>query len=110
VTASVRIRTSSRREDNSFNRSEHSSGRSPLAKKPFSSTDEALSVFGAAGSIPVRPVSVDIPKALELAIDYNLYAYDAYFLQCARYLSCRLIAPDKRMKEVAHDLNIEVLE
>lgn len=72
--------------------------------------EEALLAFEAVGSIPVRLVSVNIQQALKLAFEYNIYAYDAYFLQCARQLSCPLITLDKRMKKVAYDLNIEVVE
>lgn len=81
-----------------------------MVKRKQLTHDEALSAFDAASSIPVRLVSVDIPKALKLALDYNIYAYDAYFLQCAIYLSSALITLDKRMKKVAYDLNIEVME
>jgi len=58
----------------------------------------------------VSLVSIDIQKALELALKYNIYAYDAFFLQCAQSLSCPLITLDKRMKQVARDLNIKLLE
>lgn len=71
---------------------------------------EALSAFEAVSSIPVRLVAVDILSALKLAVEYNIYAYDAYFLECAMHLSCPLITLDKRMKHVAHELHIEVLE
>jgi len=62
------------------------------------------------GSIPVRLVSVDIGQALKLALEYNIYAYDAFFLQCAKQLSCPLLTLDKKMKQVASDLKIVVLE
>jgi len=81
-----------------------------MVKRKQLTHDEALSAFDAASSIPVRLVSVDIKKALKLALDYNIYAYDAYFLQCAIYLSTPLITLDKRMKKIAYDLNIEVVE
>ncbi len=81
-----------------------------MVKRKQLTHDEALSAFDAASSIPVRLVSVDIKKALKLALDYNIYAYDAYFLQCAIYLSIPLITLDKRMKKIAYDLNIEVME
>ena len=61
-------------------------------------------------TIPVRLVAVDILHALKVAVEYNIYAYDAYFLECAMHLSCPLITLDKRMKHVARELNIEVLE
>lgn len=71
---------------------------------------EALAAEKAANLIPVRLVSIDIQKALELAIEYNIYAYDAYFLFCAKSLTQSLMSLDKRMKQVAHDLGINVLE
>jgi len=81
-----------------------------MVKRKKLARDEALSVFEAVSSIPVRLVSVDIQRALKLALDYNIYAYDAYFIQCAIHLSIPLITLDKRMKKVACDLNIEVME
>jgi predicted nucleic acid-binding protein len=55
-------------------------------------------------------VAVDIQKALRLAMEFKIYAYDAYFLQCAKSLSSPLITLDTRMKQVASKLNIDVLE
>ena len=81
-----------------------------MVKRKQLTHHEALSAFDAVSSIPVRLVSVDIRHALGLAVEYNIYAYDAYFLQCALHLSCPLITLDTRMKQVAYDLNIEVLE
>ncbi|WP_447969901.1 type II toxin-antitoxin system VapC family toxin [Nitrospira sp. M1] len=71
---------------------------------------EVLLAFEVIRTIPVRLVSADIRHAVKLAAEYNIYAYDAYFLQCALYLSCPLLTLDKRMKQVANDLKIEVLE
>lgn len=81
-----------------------------MVKRKQLKYEEALSAFEAVGLIPVRLVSVDIQQALKLAFEYNIYAYDAYFLQCAKQLSCPLITLDKRMKKVAYDLDIEVME
>ncbi len=60
-------------------------------------------------------MSVDITLALQLAIDFNIYAYDAYFLQCAIEQcaiehSCLLLTLDKSMKKVAKQLSIKTLE
>ncbi|VAW44963.1 hypothetical protein MNBD_GAMMA03-2171 [hydrothermal vent metagenome] len=81
-----------------------------MVKRKQLSHKEALAAYEAVSSIPVRLVSIDIQQALKLALDYNVYAYDAYFLQCAIQLSSPLITLDKRMKQVARDLNIEVVE
>ena len=81
-----------------------------MIKRHQISKDEALSTFEVTQKIPVRLISVDIPKALKIAIQFNIYAYDAYFIQCAQSISCPIITLDKRMKEVAKTLNITVLE
>jgi len=83
---------------------------SAMVKRNRLSHDEALIAFESVKSIPVRLVSVDIQQAIKLALEYNIYAYDAYFLQCAKQLACPLITLDKRMKQVAYDLKIEVVE
>lgn len=83
---------------------------SAMIKRGRISKVEALAAEKAANLIPVRLVSIDIQKALEVAIEYNLYAYDAYFLLCAKSLVQSLMSLDKRMKQVAHDLGIDVLE
>jgi len=83
---------------------------SAMTKRKQLNPKEAISAYKIASQIPVRLISVDIRKALDLALKYNIYAYDAYFLQCAQSLSCPLITLDKRMKQVAKDLNIKLLE
>jgi len=83
---------------------------SAMVKRKRITKKEALSAQNRANSIPVRLVSIDTYQALKLAIKYNIYAYDAYFLQGAKTLSHPLITLDKRMKQVANELNIELLE
>ncbi len=83
---------------------------SAMIKRKQITHDEALSAQKTASLIPVRLISIDIQQALKLAIEFNIYAYDAYILQCARAMSRPLITLDKRMKQVATKLNIEVLE
>lgn len=83
---------------------------SAMVKRKKLTRTEALSALEKVGSIPVRLVPVDIRQALKLALEYDIYAYDAYFLQCAKQLSCPLITLDKRMKQIAYDLKIEVVE
>jgi len=81
-----------------------------MVKRKQLTDKEAMAALQTVSKIPVRLVSVDIHKALKLALKHNIYAYDAYFLQCAIDLSKPLITLDKRMKNFAFDLNIRVLE
>lgn len=81
-----------------------------MVKRRQLTPHSALAAFDAVNQIPVRLVSVDIQQALQLAFEFNIYAYDAYFLQCAKFFSCPLLTLDKRMKQVATELRIEILE
>jgi predicted nucleic acid-binding protein len=81
-----------------------------LIKRRKISKEQALALYQVTQQIPVKLLSVDIPKALAIATRFNLYAYDAYFLQCAQALSCALMTLDGKLKEVAKALTIEVVE
>jgi len=83
---------------------------SVICKRKQITDEEALSAQRATNGIPVRLVAIDIQKALELALEFSIYAYDAYFLQCAVALSGPLLTLDNRMKKVATELSIEILE
>jgi predicted nucleic acid-binding protein len=60
--------------------------------------------------IPLRLVDIDIYKSIELSYQYNIYAYDAYFLECARNYGSRLLTVDDRLMKVAKQMNINVIE
>lgn len=83
---------------------------SAMYKRMQITHNEALVIQNATTKIPVRLLEVDIQKALKIALDFNIYAYDAYFLQSAKALSTPLITLDNRMRQVAAELGIEVLE
>lgn len=83
---------------------------SAMVKRKRLTEAEALKAEKATGQVPVRLVGVDIRAALKIAAEQNIYAYDAYFLQCARVYSLPLLTLDKRMKQVAVELGIQVLE
>ena len=71
---------------------------------------EALRVEKVIRNIPVRLMSADLRSSLRLALENGIYAYDAYFLQCALAFSCPLLTLDRRMQQVAARLGIQVLE
>ncbi|MCG5531723.1 type II toxin-antitoxin system VapC family toxin, partial [Halorhodospira halochloris] len=83
---------------------------SAMVKRRQLSYSEALEAEKSVRRIPVRLVSTDIRSSMQLALDQDIYAYDAYFLQCAQALSCPLLTLDRRMRQVARELGIRVLE
>jgi predicted nucleic acid-binding protein len=60
--------------------------------------------------IPVDLRQVDIKASLNIAVKFNIYAYDAYFLECAARLRSPLLTLDLGMIRVAREMGISVLE
>jgi predicted nucleic acid-binding protein len=78
--------------------------RSTLEKK------EVESAWDIIQRIPVELKRTNIKSALSIAVKQNIYAYDAYFIECARSLQCVLLTLDLRMQKVAREMNIRILE
>ena len=83
---------------------------SAMIKRKQITHDEALSAFEIASKIPVRLVSIDILKALELALEFNIYAYDVYLIQCALQTSTPLLTLDNGLITAAHKMGVQTLE
>lgn len=60
--------------------------------------------------IRIGLMDVDIRAALALAAQWNIYAYDGYFLQCPIQARCPLLAMDRRMRRAAEEMNIKSSE
>ncbi len=60
--------------------------------------------------IPVDLRTTDMASALSIAMEFNIYAYDAYFLACADNLRSPLLTLDLGMQRVAREMGITVLE
>lgn len=71
---------------------------------------EILRAFDLSQRIAVRLVSVKIHEAMKIALRFNIYAYDAYYLQCCIENKLSLISLDDRMCDIAENLGIKVVE
>lgn len=60
--------------------------------------------------IPLKIVDVDIYNSLEISYQYNIYAYDAYFLECAIEFNAPLLTLDNKLREIAKQINISIVE
>ena len=81
-----------------------------LYKKQKITEEEIMIAYKNFTSIPMRLVRVNIEKALKIACNYKIYAYDAYYLEIACRLKMPLITFDKLMKKVALLLKINILD
>ena len=60
--------------------------------------------------IPVRLPSLEIESSVVLAERHDVYAYDAYVIECARRYQTPLLSLDRRQCEVARSEGIATLE
>jgi len=59
--------------------------------------------------IPLKMLEIDIEKTLEIAWNFKIHAYDAFYLETAKRLGLPLITFDSGMIKIASELNIIVL-
>ena len=81
-----------------------------MMKKNALKKEEVVSAWEIVQQIPVDLRHTDIKSALSIAINFNLYAYDAYFLECAENLRSPLLTLDLGMQRVAREIGISILE
>jgi predicted nucleic acid-binding protein len=72
--------------------------------------DEAQKGLAIFSSIPLRYIEPDFVNALKIAKQAKMYAYDAYFLDCAIRYKAPLLTLDGKLKAAAQNINIETTE
>ena len=83
---------------------------SALVKRGRLDAGEAMATWRIVQHIPVQLVDVDVAASLRLAAEHGIYAYDAYFLQCAVQLKYPLLTLDRNMMRVGKAMKIKLLE
>ena len=81
-----------------------------MMKKATLEKEEVEAAWDIIQSIPVDLRKTDIKTALKIAIQFNIYAYDAYFLECANLLKSPLLSLDLGMNRIARKIGIAILE
>lgn len=81
---------------------------SAMLKKKKGDLDLLLDAVAYYKQIPIQLVEVDLAKSLKVAAEFNIYAYDAYFLECAMSFKLPLLTLDNALKRIASQLRIEI--
>ena len=71
---------------------------------------EVATAWNAVQAIPVALRGLDMCAALGLAVRFGIYAYDAYFLECALSQRLPLLTLDRGMRHIARELSIQTVE
>jgi predicted nucleic acid-binding protein len=73
-------------------------------------TEVVLEAWNRFERVRVRAVEVDVHKALEIAMDLGLYAYDGYVLEAARSERLPILTLDAGMMRAAKRLGLKWIE
>jgi predicted nucleic acid-binding protein len=83
---------------------------SAMFKRSRISPKQALEAIEVYLEITLEIIAIDLKEAVRLAGRLNIYACDAYILQCAIENKLPLISLDRNMIEIAKNNGIKVIE
>jgi len=83
---------------------------SAMLKRSRVNLEQVIEAIDIYQSISLEIVDIDLKDAVRLAGKYNIYAYDAYILQCAIEHDLPLISLDRNLIDIAKRENIQVIE
>lgn len=83
---------------------------SAMFKSKRATLKQAKSALVAYREIPIKFIDIALEQTLEISHALNIYAYDAYLIQCAQQTGTSLLTLDKELKSAAEKLGIDLLE
>lgn len=83
---------------------------SSLYRRKRLNAADVLRIWDFLMDIPVELKPIEVRSALDIVIDSRIYAYDAYFIECAKHWRCPLLTLDRKLEAVAVDNGIQILE
>lgn len=83
---------------------------SAMMKKARINLEQAIEAIDIYEEISMEIVEINLKYAIRLAGKYNIYAYDAYILQCAIEHNIPLISLDQNLINIAKQEGVQVIE
>jgi len=83
---------------------------SAMFKRDRLSLAQAQEVLAQFAEIPIRRTKLRLAEVIELANNHNIYAYDAFVLDCARQYRSPLLSLDSKLKAIGEKLDLILLE
>jgi len=80
-----------------------------MMKKNVIEKQRMINAFNYFQKIPIKTIDIDFGKALEIAWEYKIYAYDACYLEAAKRLNISLLTFDKNIIKTGNELGINIL-
>lgn len=82
---------------------------SAMFKRNRITVEEALDAVEACNRIPIKMHPPDLKIALKIAHELGIYAYDAYFIECAHTHRCPLLTLDENLRKAAGRYGIKTI-
>jgi len=83
---------------------------SAMLKRKRMELESAILAIQEYNKIPIQFYDVSLETAIEYAKIHDMYAYDAYFLVCAKNAKCSILTLDSSLIMRAKDIGIGTLE
>jgi predicted nucleic acid-binding protein len=84
-------------------------GLTKMVKKKVIEKERMINAFEYFERIPIKRIEIDMKRALEIAWDYKIYAYDACYLESAKRLDLPLLTFYGNMERIGKELGINIL-
>jgi predicted nucleic acid-binding protein len=89
---------------------EIANGLTKMMKKRIIDTQEKMiDIIKNFKKVPIKMVEIDLEKALKIAWEFKIYAYDAFYLEASKRLNLPLLTFDGGMKRVGKEIGLTVL-
>jgi predicted nucleic acid-binding protein len=82
---------------------------SAMLKRNRISIETVLIAIHSYEKIPIQFCTVDLEKSLKIADKLNIYAYDAYFIECAERNRSPLLSIDEGLTDAAAKYGLEII-
>ncbi len=83
---------------------------SAMLKRGKADIEQTHKALVAYRDIPIKFIDVPLEQTLEISYALNIYAYDAYLIQCAQQTSTALLTLDGGLKIAAKKMGVQLLE
>lgn len=83
---------------------------SAMFKRKRIGIDDAIRAIQIYEQIPMRIVNIDLDKAIQIVHRLNIYAYDAYLIQCALKFNAPLLTLDRGLRHASQQAQVEIIE
>lgn len=83
---------------------------SAMIKRERITLAQALSALEIYKKIPIRYADVELKETLDIVAEHRIYAYDAYIIRCAIKYKSAIITLDRKLAQVAEEMNVVIVE